>query len=128
MLNNIKSRPDGSIDVKFTVEGLSNDNGPAAWTEQVPMHSKDRWTKFDVAKTVGPEAVLKEFGMKEGDGIPIVAIVECLDWDGLRRWSGDIQIRIEDYNGDRISHELAQPFKVKLGKPRFAQLPGTSCK
>ena len=76
--------------VKVFVDGLSNDGGPSAWTEDAELPTKDSWQRFDIAKSVKPDGVLQAFRLKEGDGIPIAVVIECKTSAEISRWSGQI--------------------------------------
>jgi hypothetical protein len=127
VLHHLVIQPDGGMRVKFFVEGLSNDGGPSAWREDAELGSKDSWKRFDIAKSVKPDAVLEAFKLKEGDGIPIAVVIECRTWEEILRWSGQIQIIVQDLNVSKEKHELPLPFQTKLQKPKWANAETKGC-
>jgi hypothetical protein len=127
LLKDLKVQPDGSMDVTLTVEGLSKDGNGNAWTEVAPLTYKDRWKSFDIAKSVGASAVLREFAIKDGDAIPIAVVIECMDSQTLSRWSGDIQIKVADRNGDGQTYSLPHPFKAELTPRKLSDASSKSC-
>jgi hypothetical protein len=127
LLKDLKVQPDGSMDVKLTVEGLSNDGKGNAWTEEAVLTYKDRWKYFDIAKSLGASAVLREFDIKDGDAIPIAVVIECMVSDALSRWSGDIQIKVADRNGDGQTYSLPRPYKAKLDTSKVTDANSKSC-
>jgi hypothetical protein len=117
VVDGIKVSPGGRVQVKLLIEGLSNDGGPIAWLDDGELSNKLDWQNFDIAKSVGSIEVAKKLHVTSDQEIPIALIIECRTADEMRRWSGEIQIKVRDQNGDGQFHQLPQPFSLKLYKP-----------
>jgi hypothetical protein len=109
VLHNLNVQSDGGMNATFAVDGLSNDDNGTAWHEEASLGDKDRWKSFDIAKTVGSDKVLQAFKLNEGQAIPIAVVFECMNWAAISRWSGEIQIKVQDLNGDKLTKPAKPP-------------------
>jgi hypothetical protein len=126
VLNHLSVQSNGiGMNVKLLVEGLPKEGRAPAWTEHGEYNYKDRWKDFDVAETLKPPAILQAFNLKEGEGFPIVVIIECRKWEQLANWSGGIRIAVQDLDVSKEEHQIFLQYEVdvdksRLGRPRTA--------
>jgi hypothetical protein len=127
VLNNLVVESNDSMNVKFLVEGLSKDGGKPAWEEPGEHNYKNRWKEFDIAKSLGADAVLQAFNLKEGQGFPIAVIIECKKWEELSHWSGEIRITVQDLNVSEEAHQTYLRYKVDIDEPKLSSNGSASC-
>jgi hypothetical protein len=120
-------KSDDNMNADIDITGLANDGAGAAWTENVNVNHEFKWKKFDIPKTVGPQAVLDYFEIKDDEHMPFAVIIECLDAVSLYRWSGGVQIHLQDHLNGELVAELGHPFFLNLTKPPDLAPPKKSC-
>lgn len=104
--------PEGGINVTATLIGQGVNS--EAWHTDVKFTLPDDWKNTDVAKSVGADDVLRQFGLRDGAAIPVIAIVECAQVDELAPWTGKIDVEVTD----NVSHHTAKDsITINLNKP-----------
>jgi len=114
VLNHLSVGKNGAMKVKFSVDGLSTDG--VAWSEPAEYQYEDRWKEFDIAKSLGPDAVHRAFNLEEGGGLPIAVVIECKKWEELSKWNGAIRVSVQDLNTGK-DDQVSLQYLVNLAEP-----------
>ncbi|OSJ19670.1 hypothetical protein BST63_01670 [Bradyrhizobium canariense] len=124
VLNHLSVGKNGAMKVKFSVEGLSKDG--VAWSEPAEYQYQDRWKEFDIAKSLGSDAVLRAFHLEEGAGLPIAVVIECKKWEELSKWNGAIRISAQDLNTGK-EDQVSLQYLVNLAEPAMQGARAKEC-
>jgi hypothetical protein len=103
------------IELELTIAGLGAPGAPSAWEQKITLYSLDDWkTKFKIPQKFGADVVLRELGLKEGDGIPVTGIISCFKPHEITRWSGSVVISAYDYLANIGARHNPIAFQTKI--------------
>jgi hypothetical protein len=108
----------GDLKLDLVLTGLPKEPRPA-WQVHYKFTHESDWEKKLIPAAVGKEAVLADFALKEATAMPMIAAVQCAQAVELERWSGEIEIEVDDSFGfftrsarDSITFDLGKPTKI----------------
>jgi hypothetical protein len=95
VISGYATKPNGDIDVEIWLYGQS-DEGKEAWKTHYNFSRPDDWKEMLVVQRLGAPALLREFNLAEGAGIPVITVLQCAEPEELTRWAGPILIQVTD--------------------------------